>query len=171
MSRAFIKEDADTEAVVVTPRPPIPEGSENLVTPAGLAALKAELEELSAERESLLAGGSQTSGSAEVRRLAAIDQELPMLVDRLRSAVLVPTPPQGSKRVTLGAEVTIHEDGGRVSTFNVVGIDEADPLEGKVAFTAPVAAALMGKEPGDRVTYAVDGESREAVIKSVAYDA
>ena len=34
----------------------------------------------------------------------------------------------------------------------MVGVDEADPASGRVAFTAPVAAAALGKRAGERFT-------------------
>ena len=173
MSRAFIKEDADAEQVLVTVRPPLPEGVANLVTPAGLAALEAELKALQSEAAKLAALSSEASGSNAVRRLAAIDEEIPELEDRLRSAVLVPTPPPGTDVVQLGATVTVEDaaPSSRPSSFVIVGVDEADPLEGLVAFTAPVAQALLGKKVGASASFTTgDGLTKDVVITSVAYD-
>lgn len=173
MSRAFIKEDADTEEVLVTIRPPLPDGVDNLVTPSGLAALQAELRALQAEAEELAAQPADQSGSPSVRRLAALEEEIPALEDRLRSAVLVPTPPAGTDKVQVGATVTVHDEGqdGKPSSFRIVGVDEADPLAGLVAFTAPVAAALLGQRVGATVTFRTgDGVARSVVLTDVTYD-
>ncbi len=171
MSRAFIKEDADAEQVLVTARPPLPEGVENLVTPSGLAALEEELRLLKEEAAQLAALPSEASGSNAVRRLAAIDEELPALEDRLNSAVLVPTPPAGTDEVMVGATVTVQDDGAAASsTFTIVGVDEADPLEGLVAFTAPVAQALLGQKVGSRVSFeSGDGRTRNVQLVAVTY--
>src|SRR5690554_4171973 len=112
MSRAFIREDADAEEVLVTARPPLPEGSENLVTPSGLAALEEELTRLRDEAAHLASLPSETSGSNAVRRLAALDEEIPALEDRLASAVVVPKPPPGTSTVMLGATVTVQDGEG-----------------------------------------------------------
>lgn len=173
MSRAFIKEDADAEQVLVTPRPPLPEGVDNLVTPAGLAALEAELLALRAEASELAALPSEASGSSAVRRLAALDEEIPALEDRLRSAVLVPTPVAGTQVVQLGATVTVKDTapGGQPNRFTIVGVDEADPLEGLVAFTAPVAAALLGQSVGATVSFRTgDGQAKGLELMAVSYD-
>lgn len=170
MSRAFIKEDADAEDVIVTHRSPLPAGVQNLVTPAGLAALTAELEQLKAER-GLLSGSD--SASEAVRRLAALDEEIPNLEDRLSSAVLVPDPAAGTTEVTLGAIVTIeHLSGafaGQSNSLTIVGVDEADPLEGLVAFTAPIAQALLGRQLGDEVSFKAGNDEQSLVIVAVEY--
>lgn len=170
MSRAFIKEDADAEDVIVTHRPPLPAGVENIVTPVGLAALTAELEQLEAERDRL--SGSD-SANAEVRRLAALDEEFSQLEDRLSSAVLVPTPPAGTSTVALGATVTIeHLSGafaGQINGLTIVGVDQADALEGLVAFTAPVAQALLGRQLGDEVSFRAGNDEQRLRVVSVEY--
>ena len=40
MSRAFVRDDADQERVLVPQRAPLPAGVPNLVTPSGLEALQ-----------------------------------------------------------------------------------------------------------------------------------
>ncbi len=173
MSRAFIKEDADADDVLVRARPPLPPGVQNLVTPAGLAALEEELRSLLAERHRLDAASDGSSGSPEVRRLAALDEEIPALEDRIQDAVLVPTPPAGTQEVQLGATVGVRYLGGaqagQESSFAIVGVDEADPFEGLVAFTAPVAQALLGARPGTKVRFeAADGD-QEVELLTVTY--
>ena len=177
MSRAFVKEDADAEQVLVTARPPLPEGVPNLVTPSGLAPLQAELEAIRAEAASLAALAGESSGSNSVRRLAALDEEIPALEDRLRSAVLVPTPQVGTTQaeagVVVGATVTVQDatPGSRPSSFVIVGVDEANPLEGLVAFTAPAAAALLGQKVGATISFVSgDGNEKHQKLLDVSYD-
>ncbi len=38
---------------------------------------------------------------------------------------------------------------GTEVTYRIVGEDEADPSSGRIAWTAPVARALLGSEPGE----------------------
>ena len=172
MSRAFIKEDAAAEDVIVTHRPPLPAGVENLVTPAGLAALTAELKELQAELNRVSGSDSATE---EVRRLAALDEEIPELEERLSSAVLVPTPPAGTTTVLLGATVTIEQLSGpfkgQSTNLTIVGVDEADALEGLVAFTAPVAQALLGQHLGAEVSFHAGDDEQRIKVAAVAYRA
>jgi transcription elongation GreA/GreB family factor len=51
--------------------------------------------------------------------------------------------------VEAGAAVTLRRADGHTLRFRIVGVDEADPAAGSVAFTAPVAAAALGKRVGD----------------------
>lgn len=53
--------------------------------------------------------------------------------------------------VQLGSEVTV-ETGGNKFNYEIVGSNEADPLEGKISLESPVGAALMGRKVGDKVT-------------------
>lgn len=174
MSRAFVKDDADRESVVVTHRAPIPEGVPNLVTPAGLAALRRELEERGAERRALQGDGDVQDA---VRRLAALADEIDALEERLASAQVVKTPAPGTTEVRVGATVTVRDvvegggPAGRADRFTIVGVDEADPLEGKVAFTAPVAQASLGRQVGDVARAEVGATARRFRIEAVDYGA
>lgn len=174
MSRAFVKDDADRENVVVTHRAPLADDVPNLVTPAGLAALRRELDAMRAERSAL-----QGTGEAQdaVRRLAALAEEIDELEARLASAQVVQTPAPGTTEVRVGATVTVRDvaeaDGpaGRTDRFTIVGVDEADPLEGNVAFTAPVARASLGRHVGDVVVAEVGATTRRFRIEAVDYGA
>ena len=43
----------------------------------------------------------------------------------------------------------------------IVGTDEADPAQGWLAFTAPLARALMGAATGEQVAFAGQDEAIE----------
>ncbi len=169
MSRAFVKEDADSEDVVVTHRAPLPAGVPNLVTPAGMAALEAERAAKLAALEDLKAG--EPTGEV-TRRLAAVEEELVLLLERLASAK-VTLPPTDLHEAGLGSTVRVRYLGGRqdgqVSELALVGVDEADPLEGRVAFIAPVAQALLGKREGDVVTFEADERTLTVELERVSY--
>lgn len=170
MSRAFVKEDADTAPVAVTVRPPLPPGVKNLVTESGLAALRAELRLLTDEEAELAATGEADAGSEALRRLAALGTEIPDLEHRLQTAVLVPKPPPGTAVVQVGAVVVTRDArSSKSSRFRIVGVDEADPLAGLVSFTAPISQALLGRSPGDRVTFDAGSGPREVTLEAVEY--
>ena len=50
--------------------------------------------------------------------------------------------------------------------MTIVGGDEADPAQGSIAFSAPLARALMGAEVGESVEY----QGREDAIAIVAVE-
>ena len=51
--------------------------------------------------------------------------------------------------MVFGTAVTIERDDGTTATFELVGEDEADPAAGRIAWTTPVARALLGGEVGE----------------------
>jgi transcription elongation factor GreA len=58
----------------------------------------------------------------------------------------------GGSLVTLGAKVTIVEEGlDDAETYLIVGQAEADPLAGRISNESPLGKALLGRTVGDEV--------------------
>ncbi|MCS6911616.1 MAG: transcription elongation factor GreA [Myxococcales bacterium] len=73
-------------------------------------------------------------------------------------------------RVVFGATVTIEEvESGERQTFAIVGEHEADIRAGRMAVTAPVARALIGKALGDTVQVRTPRGNREYEIVDVKF--
>ncbi len=53
------------------------------------------------------------------------------------------------------------------STFDLVGSNESNPMEGKISDQSPIGAALAGKKAGDEVTVEVPGGSVSLKILEV----
>jgi transcription elongation factor GreB len=161
MSKAFTSEEATLE-LVVPPRAPLPAGVPNYVTPRGLALLRSERRALEAERAEIERGPEEGRGPA----LAAWSVRLAELDRRLASAQRVePTPAAGVVR--FGSRVTVVDEAGAQQTLEIVGVDEADPEHGKIAFLAPLAKGLLGREPGDAVSVATPGKQRTLEIVAI----
>jgi hypothetical protein len=60
--------------------------------------------------------------------------------------------------------------GGANARVSIVGVDEADPAAGLVAFVAPLARALLGHRVSDVVTVRAPGGEDRLEILSVDYD-
>lgn len=74
-------------------------------------------------------------------------------------------------KVVFGATVAIaEEDTGNEVAYQIVGEDEADIRQGRIAVTSPIARALVGKSEGDVVDVAAPGGTRSYEIVSVRYD-
>ena len=148
MSKAFTDEEAADLPLVVPARAPLPEGVANYVTPRGLALLHDELSALTAER-------AVAEGLAEGRErgpaLAALAQRRAALEARIASALVI-GPPAAAERdvVRFGARVRLETADGERS-YRIVGVDEADASQDRIAFVAPLARALMGRGVGDEV--------------------
>lgn len=48
-----------------------------------------------------------------------------------------------------GVAVTLRLSDGRTVTYRIVGEDEAEPEQGRIAWTTPVAQMLLGAEVGE----------------------
>jgi transcription elongation GreA/GreB family factor len=79
---------------------------------------------------------------------------------RLATAQLAP-PPQ-LDQAAFGSRVTFRLN-GTVRVFNLVGDDEADPANGYVSFSAPLARALMTMVVGDFADFAGKQDAIEVV--------
>lgn len=163
MSRAFVKDDGGDGRVLVPERAPLPDGTPNLVTPSGLRALQAERAALVDERDALAADPNAADRS---RRTTIVRASLEALEERLARARLVAPGPDDDV-VRFGAHVTLEGDDGDPLSVRIVGVDEADALEGRIAFTAPLAAALLERRRGEQVEVAAGTGRRRWRIVAV----
>ena len=178
MSRAFVSEDdQDHEEDIPEIRIPLPPGARNYVTPEGARQLRTELNELvNSMRPKLAAAVAKiTAGSGggnidtlrqERRRLRRIDRRIEYLNRMAAIAEIVEPQAQASDRVVFGATVTVSDQQHKVRTYQIVGVDESDPPNGKVSWISPLAKALIGARTGDEVKVVLPaGESRLRVKK------
>lgn len=85
------------------------------------------------------------------------------------SEVIDPGRLSGSK-VVFGATVRLTDtDSGDEVTYSIVGDHEGDIKEGRIAISAPLARALIGKEQGDTVVLRTSKGSREYQIEEVRF--
>lgn len=77
--------------------------------------------------------------------------------------------PQTGK-VVFGTTVDLADiDSGDELSYRIVGEDEADVKRGLLAFSTPIAKALLGKEEGDEVEVQVPGGKRRLEVLEVHY--
>lgn len=150
MSRAFAREGDVDGPLVVPPRASLPPGVPNYVTARGLELLRTELTELEAERARIDADDSDEA--ERTRGLNYIATRIADLLARIDSARLVEPRNQPQDEVRFGATVTLRTRAGEERRFTIVGVDEAAAAEGRIAFTAPIARAVLGKRVGDAAT-------------------
>jgi len=138
-------------------------GSES-ITPEGMDALQAELEELEGPRRTEMAARIKAARelgdlkeNAEYH-IAKDDQghleaRIRRLRERLRKATVVEADSAASDSFAFGrtAEV-LDESSGKVSTWTLVGATEADFAQGKLSIESPVGRALQDQAIGEAVT-------------------
>ncbi|MEY2803618.1 MAG: hypothetical protein RL657_954 [Pseudomonadota bacterium] len=163
MSKAFTRE-SDGEDEEEGAAAPLPSGSKNYITPGGYARLRAELMALiDDERPKVVevvhwaASNGDRSENGDYlygkKRLREIDRRIRFLTKRLEIAeVADPSLHHGNDQVFFGATVTYAEPNGVERTVTILGVDEADSLQGQVSWVSPIARALLKSREGDEVT-------------------
>lgn len=148
MSVAFRRE-SDEEHKEPRFELPIPAGP-NLVTVRGRALIDARVTEL----EAAVAAATDDEAREALRR------DLRYWHTRQTTAELAPIP--GEDIVAIGSRVHFRLN-GRERQIDIVGADEADPAADRIAFQAPLAATLIGVEPGERVDFNSKPEAIEVI--------
>jgi len=155
MSVAFRRE-SDEEHKEPRFELPIPVGP-NLVTAPGLRQAQARVAALKAE----------VAVAGEEARLAQAQRELRYWSTRLATAELAPPPPEGE--AAFGSRVTFRLN-RQQRIVDIVGDDEAEPAVGKIAFSAPLARALIGAGPGDFSDFGGKADAIEIIEVSAIGD-
>lgn len=153
MSVAFRRE-SDDEHLEPAFEIPIPPGP-NLVTTRGAALIAQKL----AEAEAALEG---VSDEAELKKLR---RTLRYWSTRQATAELTTPPADGT--VGFGCTVRFALN-GKARSITIVGDDEADPAGGLIAWSAPLARAMMGAEEGELVDFNGKAEAIEVIAVSPA---
>lgn len=153
----------------------------NYLTPAGHQSLKDEFQHLmnTARPEvvqivSWAASNGDRSENGDYiygkRRLREIDRRIRFLTKRLELAKVVdPSIHHGNTQIFFGATVTYENQAGEEHTVTIVGVDEIDPLQGKISWISPVARALTKAHEGDSVMLETPAGQEELYIIKVSY--
>jgi len=168
MSRGFVREGDQEEAPFIPPRAPLSPGVPNHVTPRGLRLLQEERAALEAERSK-----PYESEEAKRRAWAEISGRLELLNERLATAHLVEVPEPAPDDVRFGATVTFKflngPQTGQERTFTIVGVDEASVKDGRIAFTAPIARALLGRKVTEVAEFPLGAGTQRLMVLAVVY--
>jgi len=163
--------------------PPIPPGAKNYITPAGYQRIREELLQLiDVDRPEVVrivhwaaSNGDRSENGDYIygkRRLREIDRRIRFLTKRMDLAERVdPTIHYGSDQVFFGATVAYTTDEGEAHTVTIVGVDELDPLNGKISWVSPVARALTKAHVGDVVSLKTPLGEVDLTIERVVYPA
>jgi transcription elongation factor GreA len=100
-------------------------------------------------------------------RQSFIEGRVLELEDKIARSVVIDVSSLSGDTVKFGAKVTVvDEDTDEKLTYQLVGEMEADVKKGRLAITAPLARALIGKQVGDSVDVSTPkGEKVYEVLK------
>ena len=182
MSKAFTREtDQDDDDEVGLPA--LPAGTRNYITPTGYARLRGELLDLiDNERPKVVevvhwaASNGDRSENGDYlygkKRLREIDRRIRFLTKRLEVAeVTDPSVHHGHDQVFFGATVTYAEQDGTERTVTIMGIDEADALQGQVSWISPIARTLLKSRVGDELKLLTPAGVVDIEVLDVQYPA
>jgi transcription elongation factor GreA len=149
-----------------------------ILTPEGLANLKAELDELTTRRRREVAQRikearefGDISENAEYddakNEQAMLEARIATLEDKLRSATVIDASDIGTDVVGVGSIVHVKDEAGKSTKYTIVGSAEASPGEMKLSNESPVGKALLGHRRGEQVTISTPKGQRRLKITKI----
>ncbi len=152
----------------------------NYITPAGFRALQAEFEYLRFTKRREVVGklaeaaaeGDRSENAEYIyrkRQLRDIDRRIRFLMKRMSLAEVIDPAQQRSDRVCFGAQVTLEDEDGKALTYQIVGVDEIDPKQGRISWRSPIGNALIGKVVDDAVTVRWHAGERELTVLAIDF--
>jgi transcription elongation factor GreB len=182
VNKAFVRENDEDDEDSAPGVPSVPPGTHNYMTRRGYEVLRAELDQLvRGERPVLVetirwaaSNGDRSENGDYIygkKRLREIDRRIRFLLKRLESATVVtPADQENVEQVYFGATVTVCDvDGESESTYQIVGVDEANASEGRISWIAPLSRALLKAREGDVVRFASPAGLREIEVLEIRY--
>ena len=151
-----------------------------ILTPDGLAKLKADLEYLQGEKRREVA--ARIKEAREFRDImenseyddakneqAMLEARIAQLEERLRSASVIDATGLGTDEVRVGSVVHVKDEkSGKSVKYSIVGSAEANPAENRLSNESPVGKALIGHRRNEVVEVSVPrGPKRKLKITKI----
>lgn len=159
MSRAFVKEDANSPQEAGFEPIELDAGNKLYFTPSGLDRLNADLGEVQ----------SSVASATDLNAKANLKNRLQYLEKLSQRAEVIDPVRQSGDTIRFGATVSVRDEEDSEKVFRIVGIYEADSKSGKISYLSPVAKALLGKRAGDDVVIETPQAEHEFEILKVEY--
>ncbi|HKY09002.1 MAG TPA: transcription elongation factor GreA [Candidatus Binatia bacterium] len=107
---------------------------------------------------------------AAKERQSLLDVQIREIEDKIARAQVIDVAKLSGDKVVFGATVSLADgDTGDKVVYQIVGDHEAEPKNGKISISSPVARALIGKSEGDEVQVHTPTGVRTFDILSVEY--
>jgi transcription elongation factor GreA len=150
------------------------------MTPKGYQVLMEELKRLkSVERPKVVREIEEArehgdlSENAEFHaakdRQSLLDVQIREIEDKMARAQVIDISKLSGEKVVFGATVSLADDNGEKVVYQIVGDHEAEPKNGKISISSPIARALIGKSEGDEVEVRTPAGARSFEILSVEF--
>ena len=165
VSKAFTREPDDARADEIPSLRVHPSGVRNYITKEGADRLRRRLLDLREDRRLLASQVENPNTPSALKRLELECQKLASILD----LAAIVEPPLDQEKVALGAWVRLRDAEGTEETYQIVGVEEADPDEGRISSASPLARALLARRIGEKVHFQIPAGLRELTILSVRY--
>jgi transcription elongation factor GreA len=151
----------------------------NLTTAEGLTVLNEELAVLEGEGRREIAERIKTARewgdlkeNSEYHdaknEQAHLETKIARLREKIAAAVVVEEAPAvAGGSVGLGSTVVVRDQEGAENTWRIVSSHDAAPAEGRLSAESPVAVALLGRSPGDKVSVSLPRGKRTLTVVTV----
>jgi transcription elongation factor GreA len=107
---------------------------------------------------------------AAKERQSLLDLQIRDIEDKLARAQVIEVSKLSGDKVVFGATVALVDgDTGEKMVYQIVGDHEAEPKNGKISISSPVARALIGKSEGDEVQVRTPTGVRSLEILSIDF--
>jgi len=107
---------------------------------------------------------------AAKERQSLLDVQIRDIEDKLAGAQVIDVSQLSGDRIVFGATVHLADsDTGDNVVYQIVGDHEAEPKNGKISISSPVARALIGKCEGDEVQVRTPTGVRTLEVLTVEY--
>ena len=99
---------------------------------------------------------------------AELEVKIIQLEEKIRKAIIINENDATDDKVSVGSTVTIEDmEDGEIREFRIVGVSEADPVEGKISNDSPVGKRLLGGTKGELVEVQVPDSVRTYKILDI----
>ncbi len=151
------------------------------MTAPGLVRLEEELRQLkSVERPAVIRAIAEARSHGDLsenaeyhaarERQSFIEGRVLELEEIISSAEVIDPASLSGENVKFGAKIRlVDEETEKESSYQLVGVHEADIKQGLLSISSPLAKALIGKKPGDTVSVPAPGGDRSYEILSVKF--
>jgi len=148
------------------------------ITEAGLARLKAELEQLiNRERPRVVKAIAEARAHGDLsenaeyhaakERQSFVEGKINELQRQIASSEVI-RPEGANGRVVFGSSVEVEDlDTEEGATYRLVGPFESDADQGQLSVTSPIGRALIGRREGDEIRVQTPGGVKELEIVKV----
>lgn len=154
--------------------------TETYLTKDGYEKLQAELADLKKQKNDLSIEINDAREQGDLKENAGyiygkqkqdvVMKRINELELRLRSAKIVDKLAVNKDQVSLGATVTMTDaKNGATLIYTLCSADEADPSEGRISVSSPLAQGLLGATAGATVTVRLPSGEKVLAIQKVEY--